>query len=74
MATIDSLNKSISQMDQEELFTFIMELRSRRRVTPPKPKKNIKVETMPSAESLISAMSEEQRKELVKLLEGDGNG
>lgn len=73
MATIDSLNKSISQMDKEEYFDFIMKLRGRRLIIPPKPKKQIKVSTLPAAETLVSALSEEQKEELLKLLGGDGS-
>lgn len=73
MATIDTLNKSVSDMTEEELLERIRQVRARRRSKPEKPVRQkstaaAKPKSEPSFEQLFAAMSaEEQAKILAKL-------
>ena len=69
MATINNLNKSISEMTDEELYDRLRTIRQKLRqvkkptVTTKSPKANPK--------AILAGMSEEDRKALIEVLEGE---
>jgi ribosomal protein L7/L12 len=70
MATIDDLNRSISQMTTEELNARILELRKSRRISKAAPKTVSKASgKSPDLASLMSMLSKEELAELLKTLE-----
>lgn len=83
MATIDNLNKSISEMTDAELRERIREIRHSRRTTPTKPKL-VRKSTKPKGavatsrkqektpEELLSTMNAEQKAEFLKRLQALG--
>ena len=68
MSTIDSLSKSVSDMDDDELFNFIREIRSRRRKKPEKPVRNSCKKKEVTLDSIIAAMSPEQLEQIMSKL------
>ena len=67
---LDDLNRSISDMTREELFSLMRGLRESRRTSKKKqsiPKRKAQVSKLDKA---IKEMSEEQRLSLVEILEG----
>ena len=72
MATIADLKKSITQMDDQEAFNLIKEVRFLRRQAPIKKSRKTKWKTTKpkTAKAIASAMTPEQRANLLKELEG----
>lgn len=73
---IDQLNKSITQMGPKEAHDFILQLRARRRVAPertPTRRKRKKTPKPPNIGALLNALSSEQARALLNILEGDRN-
>ena len=72
MAQIADLKPSITQMDDSEAFAIVREVRFLRRQVPQKAtKKNTgKKPKAVSTKAALSAMTPEQRAELIKELEG----
>lgn len=71
MATIDDLNTSITEMSDEELQSRMLDLRKSRRVNKkPTKTKTIAKPKQLSIISLMGSMSEEDKAELIRTLEG----
>ena len=70
MATINDLRKSITEMSDDELFKLHREVRQSRRTSKrvTKPTKKTKKEI--NVVDMAKGMSEEDRRELIKELEG----
>ena len=74
MATILDLNKSISDMSEEEVMDLIMKVRQARRAKPPK-KTSTKGARKPpkiDVDTLIGGASKEDLSELIAMLEEAG--
>jgi len=70
MATIRDLVLSVSEMSEEHLFEHIRNVRKRRRTPIIKETKAKKSSPKASVDTLVSKMSESERENLIKLLEG----
>lgn len=72
MATINDLKKSISEMGTDELFGLLRESRQNRRINkrPKKASITSKKKKEIDIEKMLGTMTDEQRMQLVKELEG----
>jgi len=71
MATIDDLNKSISDMTTEELHERIREIRLSRRTPKMKKKTKAKKEKPIDVKKAVDSLSGDLKKKLLEALEGE---
>ena len=69
MTTINDLNKSISEMSEEDLKNTILDLRRSRRIPKATNKKKTKVAKSADISTVLNAMSEEDKLKLLEDLE-----
>jgi len=69
MATINDLNKSVSEMSDGELFDRIRDIRRYRRTPVIRKNKAKKTTTKASADSIVAKLSSTEVADLLKILE-----